>query len=92
MQENVVLEIVLAKYWSSIANIKLSYKLQFHGNVPQSKSLAMYHGMGIQSVTLKPGIKNEDISPAVTLKHLITVLKYDIVFFLNYVKLLIYVI
>lgn len=41
----------------------------------------MYHGMGVQSVTLKPGIKNEDISPAVILKHLITVLKYANNFF-----------
>lgn len=36
----------------------------------------MYHGMGLQTVTLKPGIKNEEILPAVSLKHLITVLKY----------------
>lgn len=75
VEENVVLEFVLAKYWSSFANINLSYKLQFHGVSPQTKSLAMYHGMGLQSVTLKPGIKNEEILPAVSLKHVITVLK-----------------
>lgn len=80
-----VLEFVLAKYWSSSSNIKLSYKLQFHGVIPQSKSIAMYYGMGLQSVTLKPGIKNEEILPAVSLKHLITVLKYaNIIFIINY--------
>lgn len=73
-----MLEFVLAKYWSSSTNIKLSYRLQFHGVAPQTKSIAMYHGMGLQSVTLKPGLKNEEIQPAVTLKHMITVLKYDI--------------
>lgn len=70
-----MLEFVLAKYWSSSANIKLSYKLQFHGVAPLTKSIAMYHGMGLQSVTLRPGMKNEEILPAVTLKQLITVLK-----------------
>lgn len=75
VEENVVLEFVLAKYWSSCSNIKLSYKLQFHGVIPESKNIAMYHGMGLQSVILKPGIKNEEIQPFVSLKHLITVLK-----------------
>jgi len=77
------LEFVLAKYWSSFANIKLSYKIQFHGVVPQTRSLAMYHGMGLQSVTLKPGLKNEEILPAVALKQLITVLKYDAIILNN---------
>lgn len=75
-QGNVVLEIALAKYWSSSSNINISYKLQFHGVTPLNRSIAMYHGMGLQSVTLKPGIKNEEIFPTVFLKHLITVLKY----------------
>jgi len=75
LQENVVLEFVLAKYWSSTSNTKLLYKIQFHGVVPHSKNLAMYHGMGLQSVILKSGIKNEEILPVVSLKHLITVLK-----------------
>lgn len=78
----------MAKYWSSIANIKLSYKLQFHGVIPQSKSLAMYHGMGLQSVILRPGIKNEEISPAVSLKHLITVFKY-VNIFINIIRLIV---
>jgi len=75
VEENVVLEFVIAKYWSSCSNIKLSYKLQFHGVIPQTQNMAMYHGMGLHSVTLKSGIKNEEILPAVSLKHLITVLK-----------------
>ncbi|XP_060874087.1 tripeptidyl-peptidase 2-like [Metopolophium dirhodum] len=72
VEENVVLEIALAKYWQCFSNIKLSYKLQFHGVIPQSKNIAMYHGMGLQSVILKPGIKNEEIQPFVSLNHLIT--------------------
>ncbi|XP_050538045.1 tripeptidyl-peptidase 2 [Daktulosphaira vitifoliae] len=75
VQENVVLEFVLAKYWSSSANMNLSYKLQFHGVVPQTRQLTAYHGMGLHSVTLRPGIKNEEIHPAVSLKQLVTVLK-----------------
>lgn len=71
-----MLEIALAKYWSSSANIKLSYKLQFNGVPTQNRSIAMYHGMGLQSVTLKPGIKNEEVQPVVLLKHIATVLKY----------------
>lgn len=71
-----MLEIALAKYWSSSSNIKLSYNLQFHGIVPHSESISMYHGMGLQQLTLSPGIKNEEIFPVVSLKHLITVLKY----------------
>lgn len=72
-----MLEFVLAKYWSSSSNISLSYKLQFHGIIPRTRSLAMYHGMGLQSVTLSPGIKNEECLPAAVLKHLITIIKYD---------------
>jgi len=79
----VVLEIALAKYWPSCSNIILSYKLQFHGIIPQSKNIAMYHGMGLQSVMLKPGVKNEEIQPSVSLKHLITVLRYAYQF-INY--------
>lgn len=75
VEENVVLEIALAKYWPNCSNIILSYKLQFHGVIPQSKNIAMYHGMGLQSVMLKPGVKNEEIQPSVSLKHLITVLR-----------------
>lgn len=71
-----MLEIALAKYWSSSSNIKISYKLQFHGVTPVTRNISMYHGMGLQSVTLKPGIKNEEILPTVSLKHLITILKY----------------
>lgn len=42
--------------------------------------------MGLESVMLKPGIKNEEIQPSVTLKHLITVLKYASLF-INYIIL-----
>lgn len=70
-----VLEFVVARYWSSPANIKLSYEIQFHGVKPQSKKIAMYHGMGLQSVTLNPGLKIEEIQPTASLKQLVTVLK-----------------
>ncbi|KAF0761000.1 tripeptidyl-peptidase 2, partial [Aphis craccivora] len=75
VEENVVIEFVLAKYWSSCSSIKLSYKLQFHGVIPKTQNIAMYHGMGLHPVVLKTGIKNEEILPSVSLKHLITVLK-----------------
>lgn len=74
-----MLEFVLAKFWSSSANINLSYDIQFHGVAPLTKNISMYHGMGLQSVTLKPGIKNEEVQPAISLKQLITVLKYAII-------------
>lgn len=77
-----MLEVALAKYWSSSENINLSYDLQFHGVTPLTKNITMYHGMGLQSVTIRPGIKNEEIQPVVSLKQLITVLKYVIVLFL----------
>jgi len=36
----------------------------------------MYHGMGLKSVILKPGIKNEEIQPSAYLNHRITNIRY----------------
>ncbi|XP_050432154.1 tripeptidyl-peptidase 2 [Adelges cooleyi] len=75
VEEDVVLEFVLAKYWSSSSNMNLTYKLNFRGVVPLARSLTLYHGMGLQSLMLRPGLRNEEIQPSISLKHLSTVLK-----------------
>ncbi|PNF43825.1 Tripeptidyl-peptidase 2 [Cryptotermes secundus] len=70
-----VLEVVVAKYWADLGEVTLDYSIAFHGVKPESPSVTMHGADGILSLELRSGLRNEEISPAVTLKNSVQVLR-----------------
>lgn len=75
-QGGVVLEVVVAKYWASLGHLNLNYRVTFHGvKADTSSTIVMQGADGILSLELHSGLLGEEISPAVTLKHSVQVLR-----------------
>lgn len=75
VQGGVVLEYVIAKYWTCLGDMKLDYSIMFNGVRPSTPSVTMHHAGGIHSLELYSGIHPEEIAPSIQLKNNITVLK-----------------
>jgi len=71
----VILEFVVAKYWASLGNMKVDYKIEFHGCKPDSSAITMLHADGIHSVELSSGLRNEEVAPSIQLKNCVQVLR-----------------
>lgn len=71
-----MLEVVVAKYWADLGEVTLDYSVAFHGVKPESPSVTMQGADGILSLELRSGLRSEEISPAVTLKNSVQVLRY----------------
>jgi hypothetical protein len=74
-QGGLVLEVVVAKYWADLGEVTLDYSVAFHGVKPESPSVTMQGADGILSLELRSGLRSEEISPAVTLKNSVQVLR-----------------
>ncbi|KAL0268476.1 UNVERIFIED_CONTAM: hypothetical protein PYX00_010404 [Menopon gallinae] len=70
-----VLELVVAKYWDSYGEITMDYSLHFHGIKPDSPSITMHASDGIHSIELSSGAKVDRILPVVTLKQHVLVVR-----------------
>ncbi|XP_039278356.1 tripeptidyl-peptidase 2 isoform X2 [Nilaparvata lugens] len=75
VQGGVVLEYVIAKYWTCLGDMKLDYSIMFNGVRPSTPSVTMHHAGGIHSLELCSGIHPEEIAPTIQLKNNITALK-----------------
>jgi tripeptidyl-peptidase-2 len=75
VQGGLVLEVVVAKYWADHGEVTLDYSIAFHGVKPESPSVTMHGADGILSLELRSGLRSEEISPAVTLKNSVQVLR-----------------
>lgn len=69
-----VLEIVTAKYWSSLGDMEIDYSLQFFGVKPENPAITMYAVDGLYLMEIKT-LRSEEVHPCVTLKNSVQVLK-----------------
>ncbi|KAG5891542.1 hypothetical protein JTB14_028560 [Gonioctena quinquepunctata] len=71
---DLVLELVIAKYWASLGESNLSYDLSFHGVKPSHPTITMQAADGIQTVEVRT-LQGEEISPSINLKNSVQILK-----------------
>ncbi|VEN54465.1 unnamed protein product [Callosobruchus maculatus] len=71
---DLVLELVIAKYWANLGEANLDYTLSFHGVKPNEPIITMHAADGIHTVEVKT-LQGEDISPSVNLKTSVQILK-----------------
>lgn len=69
-----MLEIVTAKYWSSLGDMEIDYSLQFFGVKPENPAITMYAVDGLYLMEIKT-LRSEEVHPCVTLKNSVQVLK-----------------
>lgn len=70
----VVLEVVVAKYWASLGDINISYSISFYGVKPNYPNLTLQAAEGISTVEITT-LQGEEISPSVTFKNSVQILK-----------------
>ncbi|XP_037944687.1 tripeptidyl-peptidase 2 isoform X2 [Teleopsis dalmanni] len=74
-QENNILELCVAKYWSNLGSTHLKYNLEFHGIRARNYNPFVHHGgIGLQKLVLN-SIGTEEIQPQVALKTAVTLHK-----------------
>nr|CAI5846072.1 unnamed protein product [Callosobruchus analis] len=71
---DLILELVIAKYWANLGEANLDYSLSFHGVKPNEPVITMHAADGIHTVEVKT-LQGEDISPSVNLKASVQILK-----------------
>lgn len=75
MQEDVVLEVNLVKFWSSLGEMRVDYKVSFGGCRPSKKEFVMHHSEGLFPIELYPSLQTEEIRVTASLKNSVTILK-----------------
>lgn len=76
-----VLEVVVAKYWANLGDVTVDYAISFHGVRPEMQSVTMQAADGIMSIELRSGLRSEEISPTITLKNTVMVVRYIVFYF-----------
>lgn len=71
-----MLEVVVAKYWANLGEVTLDYSVEFHGVKPERPVITMHGADGILSLELRSGLRREKISPVITLKNTVQVLRW----------------
>ena len=71
-----MLEVVVAKYWANLGEVTLDYSVEFHGVKPERPVITMHGAEGILSLELRSGLRREKISPAITLKNAVQILRW----------------
>ncbi|CAB0004044.1 unnamed protein product [Nesidiocoris tenuis] len=71
----VVMEFVVAKFWSDQMTSVADYSISFGGCGPEASDVTMHHAQGIASLDIISGPQLEEIAPQVSLKHNVIVLK-----------------
>lgn len=72
---DLVLEVVIAKYWANLGEANLDYTISFHGVKPSEPSITILGAHGIHSLEVKT-LQGEEIAPSLNLKHSVQILKY----------------
>ncbi|XP_078488477.1 tripeptidyl-peptidase 2 isoform X1 [Ciona intestinalis] len=70
VQGGLCLELCVARWWSNIGEVSVSYNVEFHGVNPSDKFITMHAVDGIHRLELK-SLLLEEISPTVSLKHIV---------------------
>ncbi|KAJ8975804.1 hypothetical protein NQ317_013735 [Molorchus minor] len=71
---DLILELVIAKYWANLGEANLDYSVSFFGVKPNEPLVTMHAADGIHTVEVKT-LQGEEICPAVNLKNSVQILK-----------------
>uniref|UniRef100_V5I9M9 Tripeptidyl-peptidase 2 n=1 Tax=Anoplophora glabripennis TaxID=217634 RepID=V5I9M9_ANOGL len=71
---DLVLEVVIAKYWANLGEANVDYSISFHGVKPNQPALTMHAAEGIHTVEVKT-LQGEEIAPSINLKNSVQILK-----------------
>ncbi|KAH1023665.1 hypothetical protein HUJ04_012827 [Dendroctonus ponderosae] len=71
---DIVLEVVIAKYWANTGEATLEYSIAFYGVKPNQPLINMHSADGIHTVEVKT-LQGEEISPTISLKNSVQILK-----------------
>ncbi|KAJ8310382.1 hypothetical protein KUTeg_012247 [Tegillarca granosa] len=75
VMENCTLEMCIAKWWANIGEVKLSYSVTFHGVSIDSQQSVMHAADAITRFNLNSTLKNQELSPSISLKTLVQPLR-----------------
>ena len=71
------MELCVTKWWASLGTVQINYNITFRGVSSSNRNaLSMHAGEGIMRLELTSNLANEDIAPAVTLKHQVQSYRY----------------
>ncbi|CAG9855173.1 unnamed protein product [Phyllotreta striolata] len=74
VKSDLILELVIAKYWANIGESTLDYTLTFCGVKPSQPSITMHAADGIHALEVKT-LQGEDIAPSIILKNSVQIIK-----------------
>lgn len=69
--EDITVEVVIAKWWSSAGISTVEYTMEFHGIQPSPSSLSWHGSNGVGRVDVTAHLRDEELAPAVTFKYLV---------------------
>ncbi|XP_046586806.1 tripeptidyl-peptidase 2 isoform X1 [Neodiprion lecontei] len=75
VEGNIILEVVVAKYWANLGDMLVDYSIEFHGVHMISGNLTMQAGDGINRMEVRTSLRYEEIVPVVSLKSSVQVLR-----------------
>ncbi|XP_071798150.1 tripeptidyl-peptidase 2-like isoform X2 [Asterias amurensis] len=70
-----VLELVVAKWWASLGNTKITYSISFHSLDMNQKMIQMHAANGIYRLDIKSSLRIEEVSPTITIKNCVQPLR-----------------
>ncbi|CAB4067190.1 TPP2 [Lepeophtheirus salmonis] len=71
------IEICLAKFWSNLGAINVSYSVTFYGVKTDSREIMMHGGEGIHRFQIFSDLHDEEVQPEIKLKKLCPKLTYN---------------
>jgi len=77
LQGGVILEVTLAKMWSSLNSMTVNFDVEFRGAKPDQNRLTMLGSDGVHCIEVSSGLSNEEIAPSVSLKTCVLVARYN---------------
>lgn len=69
----IIMEIVVAKFWTDLTESTLTYSVAFHGIKPDKVDIVMQPSDGVYAMDLYSGPSSEDVAPAASLKNVVNV-------------------
>ncbi|XP_050519115.1 tripeptidyl-peptidase 2 [Diabrotica virgifera virgifera] len=74
VREDLILELVIAKYWANVGEAHLDYSISFWGVKPNQPAVTMHSADGIHTVEVKT-LQGEDIAPSINIKAAVQIVK-----------------